>query len=252
MKGNGARPWLMVGMVVGAALVAGGVWWAAQQPLPEFSYFQVNEIQIRGNDHVATEEVLSRLGLQEPVNILQLDMEELAGRIMAHPWIRSASIQRHPPLRLIVTVEERQPVALLSAGKTYLLSADAVILEEVEGPPAQDLPTLRTQWRAKYRAGEHLDEPRILRGLELLEVLRKAPPLQQAQVKEVTAEADGNYIVHLAGEGAILRLSVAAALPQLHRLDVALGRRGQRLENFAYVDLRFPERVILNPSEKGG
>jgi cell division protein FtsQ len=242
----------MMTMVGCAALVAGGVWWGAQQPLPEFSYLEVSEIQIRGNNHVAAEELLSRLKLRTPVNILQLDMEELVAKIMTHPWIRSASIRRHLPLRLIVTVEERQPIAFLSAGKIYLLSPDAVILEEVQGPPARALPTLRTQWRAKYRVGEHLDEPRILRGLELLEVLR-APPLQQhARVAEVTAEVDGNYIVHLAGEGAILRISAAESLPQFSRLDVALRRRGQRLESFAYVDLRFPGRVILNPSEKGG
>lgn len=251
-KRAGTRLWPIAGMVAGAALAAAGGWWAVQQPLPEISYFQVSEIQVRGNNHVATEEVLSRLGLQPPVNILQLDMEELAGRIMTHPWIRGASIQRHPPLRLIVTVEEREPVAFLSAGKIYLLSTDAVILEEVQKTPAHALPTLRAQWRAKYRVGEHLSEPRIVGGLALLEALRKAPLLRGTPVEEVTAEVDGNYILHVSEGGAILRLAAPESLPQLDRLDMALSRQGQGLESFAYVDLRFPGRVILNPSEKGG
>lgn len=250
-KDPGTRLWPIAWVAVILALVAAGAWWA-YQPLLEASYFQVSEIQIRGNDHVATEEVLSRLGLRAPVNILQVDLGELAGRVTTHPWIQSASIQRAPPVGLIITVEEREPVAFLSAGKTYLLSADAFILEEVQEPPARALPTLRAQWRAKVRAGEHLSEPRISKGLDLLEALRKIPVLQQAQVTEVTAEVDGNYIVHLAGGRAILRLSAAESLPQLNRLDVALRRRGQGLESFAYVDLRFPGRVILNPSEKGG
>ena len=251
-KRAGTRLWRIAGMVAGAALAAGGGWWAVQQPLPEISYLQVSEIQVRGNSHVATEEVLSRLGLQPPVNILQLDMEELAGRIMTHPWIRGAAIQRHPLLRLVVTVEEREPVALLSAGKTYLLSADAVLLEAVRKPPAHALPTLRAQWRAKYRVGQHLSEPRIVKGLTLLEVLRKTPLLRGATVEEVTAEVDGNYILHVSEGGAILRLDAADFLPQLNRLDMALSRHGQGLESFAYVDLRFPGRVILNPLEKGG
>lgn len=251
-KARRVRVWRLVGMVVGAALVAGGVWWVAQQPLPEIAYLRVNEIEIRGNDHVATEEILSRLGSDGPVNYLQSDMEQLAGRVTAHPWIQKASIQRDPSLRLVVTVEERQPVAFLAAEKTYLLSADAVILEEVKESSTHALPTLRPQWRAKYRVGGHLNEPRILGGLALLEGLRKAPPFHEVQVKEVTVEADGNYILHLAGGGAILRLGETESLPQLHRLDVALRRHGQGLESLAYVDLRFPGRVILNPSEKGG
>jgi cell division septal protein FtsQ len=251
-RGARSRLWLIAGMVVGAALVAGAGWWAAQQPLPELSYFQVSEIEIRGNDHVATQEILSRLGLSEPVNILQLDMKALAARVMTHPWVRNASIQRHLPSRLIVTIEEREAVAVLSMGKTYLLSADAVILEAVQRPPAQALPTIRAQWKPKVRVGEHLSEPRIVRGLALLEALRKAPLLGEAQVEEVTAETDGNYILHLAGGGAIVRLDAAESLPQLNRLDMALARQGHGLESFAYVDLRFPGRVILNPSEKGG
>jgi cell division septal protein FtsQ len=153
---------------------------------------------------------------------------------------------------LIVTVEEREAVAVLSAGKTYLLSADAVILEAVQKPPAQALPTIRVQWRAKYRVGDHLSEPRIVRGLALLEALRKAPLLQETQVEEMTAETDGNYILHFAGGGAIVRVDATESLPQLNRLDVALRRHGGGPENFAYIDLRFPGRVILNPSEKGG
>jgi len=250
-KAFGARLWPIASVVVCVALVAGGVWWA-HPSLPELSYLEVSEIEVRGNDHVAAEEVRSRLGLQAPVNLLQLDMEKLAGRITTHPWIKSASIERQLPGRLVVAVEERQAVALLSAKKTYLLSADAVILDVVQGPPARALPLVRVQWRVKYRAGDHVDEPRIVRGLELLEALREVPLLRQTQVKEVTAEADGNYILHLAGQGAILRLDAVESLPQLNRLDMALRRRGQGLDSFAYVDLRFPGRVILNPSEKGG
>lgn len=251
-RGPRARLWPIAGTVVGVALMAGGGWWAARQPLPEISYFQVSEIEIQGNDHVATQEILSRLGLSEPVNILQLDMKALAARVMTHPWVQSASIQRHLPPRLTVTVEEREAVAVLSVGKTYLLSADAVILEAVQRPPAQALPTIRAQWRPKYRVGEHLSEPRIVKGLALLETLRTAPLLRETQVEEVTAETDGNYILHFAGGGTIVRLDATESLPQLNRLDVALRRHGQGLEKFAYVDLRFPGRVILNPSEKGG
>lgn len=251
-KPRGTRVWWIAGMAGSVALVAGGIWWAAQQPLPEISSLQVNEVEIRGNEQVSTEEILSRLGIRGSVNILQLNMQELAGRVAAHPWIRSTSIQRHPPLRVIVTVEERRPAAFLVAGKTYLLSADAVVLDEVRKASAKGLPLFRAQWRTEYRAGEHLTDPRIVRGLELLNEFPKTPLLHELQVKEVTAEADGNYILHLAGEGGILRLSVAESLPQLTRLDVALRRHGQGLDSFAYVDLRFPGRVILHPSQKGG
>lgn len=249
-RDRGPRVWLIAGIAVVVALAIGGVWWA-HRSLHQLSYFQVSEIHVRGNVHVGTAEILARLGLRPPVNVLQLDLQELAGRIATHPWVFSASIQRQPPLSVIITVEERRPVALLSIGKTYLLSADAVILEEVRIPPAEPLPLLRAAWRAEVRAGEHLNDRRLLGGLELLEVLQEAPLLKQTQVEEVTAEVDGNYVLRLAGSRAVLRLGPGEPLTQLHRLGVALRHRDGGLPNFAYADLRFPGRVILKP-EKGG
>ncbi|MFQ5848576.1 MAG: cell division protein FtsQ/DivIB [Candidatus Methylomirabilales bacterium] len=245
------RWWPIAGTALCVAAVAGGGWWA-HQALLGFSSFHVSEVRIQGNAHVAAAEIISRLGLRAPVNILQMNMEELAGRLTTHPWISSASIQRHFPSRLIITVEEREPVALLSAGKTFLLSADAVILDEVRGAPTRTLPTLQPRWRAEYRVGARVDDPRLVGGLDLLGTLRKAPLLHGRQVERVTAEADGNYILRLAEGGALLRVSPAEPLVQLHRLEIALRHRGKGLQSFAYVDLRFPGRVIVKPPEKGG
>jgi len=241
---------MIVPAITAVALIIGGVWWA-HGFLRQLSYLEVREIRVRGNVHLETTEILSRLRLRPPVNILQLNLEEVAGRITTHPWVLSASIQRQPPLSLIITVEERRPVALLSVGKTYLLSADAVILEEVRTRLGQALPLLRAAWRAEARAGEHLDDRRLLGGLELLELLQEAPLLKQTPVEEVTAEADGNYILRLAGNRTILRIG-PEPLAQLHRLSLALGHREARLQSFVYADLRFPGRVILKPPEKGG
>lgn len=240
--------WPIAGIILIVPLVAGGGWWLQQQPLLDLSYFRLSEIQVRGNTHVATEEILSRLGIEAPANLLQVRLGELADRIAMHPWIRSASIRRQLPVGLIITVEERQPVGLLVTGKTYLLSGDAVILEEVKRSRTSDLPTVRATWRVAYSAGEPLEDRRLVGGLEIVRSLQDAPQLRK--VREVTVEVDGNYI--LKTEGRVVRLGPAETLSQLDRLDVVLRHRGQGLESFTYVDLRFPGRVILKPLKKGG
>jgi len=91
-----------------------------------------------------------------------------------------------------------------------------------------------------------------LGGLELLGALREAPVLRQLQVEQVAVEANGNYTLRLAKARPILRFGPADPLRQLTRLDIALRHRGQKLESFAYVDLRFPGWVILKPWRKEG
>lgn len=238
--------------VFGALLLLGvGVWWG-QQELWGLSSFPVSEIVVRGNLRLSTQEILDRLPLQAPVSILQLNLEELATRIAAHPWIRSAAIRWRLPLSIIVTVEERQPAALLVAAKTYLVSTDAVILEEVQGTPLPPLPKFRTLWRVEYSPGEAITDPRLLKGFHLLGELEKTAPLRQERVEEVKIETDGNYILQLEQGKTLLRIGSVEPLSQMRRLESALRHRGQGLNSFAYVDLRFPGSVILKPLERGG
>ena len=246
--------WTRLGRVTGilvlGTFVAGGVWWV-HQPLLELSSLEVSDIQVVGNNRVTTEEILSQVGLRTPTNGFRLDLEELAGRIIAHPWVRSVSIQRQLPVGLIINIEERQPAGLLHSGKPYLMSADGLILEELKGPPNVALPRIRPAWRVKVRVGKPLEDPHLLGGIELLQAVRGSPVLRQVQVTQVTVEVDGYYTLHLAQARSILRFGSADPLRQLTRLDIALRHHGQALEHFAYVDLRFPGRVILKPWRKG-
>ena len=247
--------WIRLGritrIVLLTVLVAGTVWWV-HRPLVEFSSLQVSTIQVRGNHHVTKEDIRSHAGIQTPVNTFHLDLEEMAGRIMAHPWIRSVSIERRLPSGLIITVEEREPIGLLTSGKTYLLSTDGLVLEEMKKSSTRVLPRFRPAWRVRCRVGEHLDDPHLLGGLELLGALPDMPVLRQAELEEITVEPDGYYVLHLAQGRPVLRLGPREPLKQLTRLEIALQHRGLTLENFAYVDLRFPGRVILKPWRKEG
>lgn len=248
----GKRKGIGLGVLGSALLLLGaGVWWGHRE-LSQLSYFPVSEVVVRGNLRLSTQEILDRLPLQGPVNILQLNLERLARRIATHPWIRSASIRWRLPLAIIVTVEEREPAALLLAAKTYLVSTDAVILEEVRGTPLPNLPKFRTLWRAEYRPGEAITDPRLVKGLQLLRELEKAEPLRQERVEEMGIEADGNYILQIENGRTLLRIGSVEPLLQIRRLDFALRHRGQGLNSFTYVDLRFPGSVILKPPEKGG
>jgi cell division septal protein FtsQ len=153
---------------------------------------------------------------------------------------------------LIVTVEEREPVALLLARKTCLLSADGLILEEVKKLSDAVLPRIRPTRTIECRVGQPLDDPHLLRGVAMLWAIQEAPVLRQLQLAQVAVETDGSYTLHVAHGRPILRMSPAEPLRQLTRLETALRHRGQELESFAYVDLRFPGRVILTPSRKEG
>ena len=115
---------LIVAAVVAVAVLAGVAVWA----LPVFT---VRDIEVEGNTNVATEQVVDATGVGERQNLVRVDTTAAAGRAASLPGVRQATVSRHLPGTLKVSVVERTAV---------LKSGDKLIDEEgeefsVDNPP---------------------------------------------------------------------------------------------------------------------
>ena len=115
---------LIVAAVVAVAVLAGVAVWA----LPVFT---VRDIEVVGNTNVATEQVVDATGVGERQNLVRVDTTAAAGGVASLPWVRQATVSRHLPGTLKVSVVERTAV---------LKSGDKLIDEEgeefsVDNPP---------------------------------------------------------------------------------------------------------------------
>ena len=113
-----------------AGVVAGS--WEGYRRLVRMSYFRVAEVYVEGNLQVATDEVVASLGLPPDTSLLEVDLPTLSRRVLQNPWIKEASVRRRLPLALTIQVVERVPEAVFIADRRYLLSADGVILTDLD------------------------------------------------------------------------------------------------------------------------
>src|SRR5919198_4471937 len=105
---------------------------------------ELRDVQVIGLEHVTRDEAIDKLRLPVSTSIVWLSPKQLAERLEAHPWIKSAEISRELPHRLIVRVVERRPAAVLRAENgLWLIDDEGHVLNAVSDAEAQDLPVLR-------------------------------------------------------------------------------------------------------------
>ena len=88
-------------------------------------YFNLQQVDVTGNHHLSREEVIEASELERGINLLTVDLWEIAEHLKRHPWIRSASVYRRFPGRITIEIRERTPRAILAAGKLYYVDEQA-------------------------------------------------------------------------------------------------------------------------------
>jgi len=108
-----------------ATLVLGPVvLWGPRLPelLSRMETFRISDVEVQGLRFLTEEAVVAQLQLGQFASVWG-DRAQWEERVAAHPLVRSADVRRRLPSGLLVTVEERRPVAL--AGTPILEPVDA-------------------------------------------------------------------------------------------------------------------------------
>src|SRR2546422_6009069 len=119
--------------------------------------FRPQDVQVSGARHLTAAEVRSALNLRSDRNIFFLSQAELAQRVQALPWVRSAAVSLALPDRVSVAVTEWKPSAVLQVGETtYYINDPGVLLDPAAGaggPPPINPPPLRPGPARHHPAG---------------------------------------------------------------------------------------------------
>lgn len=214
---------------------------------------QVANVTVRGNERLATGEVLALVsGLRER-NILTVSLGEWRERLMSSPWVEDAQLRRVLPSTVEIEIQERRPIGIGRLGTgLYLVDARGVIVDEY-GPNYADLdmPIIDGLANVPKDGAPAVDETRAWLAARLLAALHGRPDLA-ARVSQIDVSDAYDAVVILEGDTAMLRLGDEDFVDRLQEyIDLAAALR-ERVAEIDYVDLRFGERLYVRPvAEKG-
>lgn len=185
-------------VLVCTALVAGAYAFATTTRV-----FALRDIEVRGNAHVATADILSALPFATGQNTLRADVDAAEEVIASHPWIASAHVHRELPNRVVVDVVERVAAGAVHVGSVYLVDADGVLFKTADGDEAKDLPLITGFDRASVRS--HGATTQIAGALRLVAKWRERGLPRVGEI----ALAKTGHLTFVTEHGARIALGVA-------------------------------------------
>lgn len=211
--------------------------------------FEVRALTYEPTPHVDDDELRRLMALEPGTNILSLDLDAIAQRVAAHPWVERASVVRVLPDALHVEVTEHEPIAVLLAGEFYLLDEQGAPFKTLEPGERGQLPVVTGIDRAMLLTGAPEGKARIARALEALgEYATKRRP----RLSEVHVGGAGAVTLYTAELGTQLQLGRGDIARGLLRYDALRAALADEAEKLAIVHLDAtqgadrPDRVVAS------
>jgi cell division septal protein FtsQ len=121
-------------LFISALLVLGTMWYLASR---SDNGLKLTSIKVEGASLLSSEEILQLAAIDRSVPFYNINLKAIEQRLLTHSLIRAAHVRRElDPATLVLSIEERQPVALLktdsssgiAAGETFIIDRDGLLL----------------------------------------------------------------------------------------------------------------------------
>jgi cell division protein FtsQ len=223
--------------LVALALLASGMWWLAQRPM-----FTLKVIRVEGWDaplkHVNTSTVRSTALPRIRGNFFTANLDKVRVAFEAVPWVRRASVRREWPNKLIVSLEEHEPLGTWGEdGRLLSVKGDVFVANLAEAEEDGDLP--------EFAGPEGSEKEVVARFQEFRDwfaPVNLAPDAVQLSNRYAwTVKLNNGMTVELGSEQSKTTLRdrvnrLIAVYPQL------VARLQDRIED---IDLRYPNGMAL-------
>ncbi len=211
--------------------------------------FEVRALEYRATAHVDERRLRELLAIAPGTNILSLELDTLAERVTADPWVARAVVTRELPDTLQVVVEEHKPAAVLAAGAMVLLSSEGEPFKLLESGERGQLPVVTGVGATELLGNPSAVNARIARALEIIAGWgsKKRPILSEIHIDQF-----GGATLYTEKIGTQLRLGrgdLGEALARYDALRAAMGEESDKLA-VAHLDGSrrpdAPERVVAS------
>ncbi len=227
-------------VIIGGVLIAAA---AIALYAPCLYLFDLRDIEVNGNHHISTEEIEHVSGFSIGENLLTTPIDRARTALSSLPWLKDISIKRRYPHTLVITVQERAPIAVTAVPHErhlLVIGEGGMIVQRTTEMDPQALAVFGADLTGADLGSCFVDD-RVTSTLEYIYkkdfeggILRR---IDFSDSTRVTLQGEGDVTIMLGAlDGIEKRIDAAAAL--LDTIDLA---------KYRSIDLRFGGEAILVP-----
>lgn len=224
---------LMVGVGLLTAIILGyGAHMALKSFIKQAFYqnadFLLLNMDVHVNGAIPPSQILKWAGVEKGQNLLAIDLQQVSANLMRVPYIANVNIERKLPDTLKITVDERQPIALLQpksnqgtmlVQSVYYLDVNGIVMKPKAGERLKRLPVIRGVDADLVIEGTKMENVEVLSALNFIRLTELSPVKVDLDLTEIDVGLCGYLCTRTRDQGYI-RFRVDYLDQQLQRLRV--------------------------------
>jgi len=214
-------------------------------------YFEIKEISVRGLKELTEQDVLTQAAMTPRQNLLSVNVDALAGRISANPWVKNIHVGRELPNRIVLAIKERNPVALVKQSNgLYLMDNEGNVFKKLDKNDEVDLPVLTgVDFKEKEKSKLLLSTLNLLQTMAASNRYSYLGAISEVNVNDIVG------VSLLTDTGLYLKLGTDNYEKKLNKLSAVMAdmeKRGMR-KGYLFVDICDATKITIqyrNVSER--
>lgn len=200
---------------------------------------RISNVDVEGRHYIDAETLKSTIGVKPGDPLLGVDINDLHARLTALPWVKEVRVRRAFPDKIIISLDEREPIALWrdAPGGPGIIDAEGVVLTRANLASFDQMLAVEGQ-------GSEKDAGNLI-------ALLKGQPDIAVRVIKATRVSGRRWDLSMEG-GTVIRLPEDDPGFALARASKAQTEEKILDQNFKAIDLRQADRIILEnkPGDK--
>lgn len=209
------------------------------------NFCNIEEVIVKGNDCLSEDEIFYKSGIQLGENIFKLDLKKSKDFLMQEPWIKEVEIKRVIPNKIIISIKERKPAAIVHIGEEYFSSTkEGIVLSKIDRPEEGfGLPLILGLELDEIKIGEIIGKPEFRTALESINSAEVILPKKFCRVEILFPDdfmiynKDNTLKVRVNGPEVIINKE--------NLLREALEKIEKEKLLVEYIDIRFKDSLVI-------
>jgi cell division protein FtsQ len=246
---------LLLALLQGAALMGAMsfLFLFCHDLLTQCDYFAARRVTVEGCRRLNAGQVIETAQIVHGRNTLALNLALARKRLLAHPWIAEAQINRELPDAIAIRIREHLPLAVVDLGKRFVLNEQGEIFKERQPEDPADLPLISglefsdfgTAGRQRSAAFSAVMEALALGG-------SGGAGLPDTVLRAITVDREIGLTLHVSDRVQMIKLGFDDYALKFQKLKAVLAFLESRpeLSGLQSIDLLNINRVVVRPDRE--
>ena len=209
------------------------------------SFCNIENVIIKGNDYLSEDRIFYKSGIQLGENIFRLDLIKSKDSLIQEPWIKEVEVKRVIPNKIIISIKERKPAAIVYTREKYFSSTkEGIILTKIDRQEEKfDLPLILGLELGEIKIGKSIDRPEFRAALDSINSAEVILPKKFCRVEILSPDdfmicnKDDTLKVRVNGPEGVLNKEnlLREALEKIEREKLLV----------EYIDIRFKDSLVI-------